>query len=73
MAKSGGVESIIPESEYPQGRSAVFNIKGNDFRLVARIQYQAGVIGDSLLRQRMPSTTKSMRRLCDGRNADFDR
>jgi mRNA-degrading endonuclease HigB of HigAB toxin-antitoxin module len=23
---------------------AVFNIKGNDFRLIARVQYQAGVL-----------------------------
>jgi mRNA interferase HigB len=27
-----------------RSRDALFNIKGNDHRLVARIQYQAGVL-----------------------------
>jgi len=27
-----------------KGSRAVFNIKGNDFRLIARLQYQAGVV-----------------------------
>ena len=42
LARSGGCEGLASEGE-KAGR-AVFNIKGNDYRLVAAVQYQAGVL-----------------------------
>jgi mRNA interferase HigB len=39
LAQSGGYEGIVPEA----GR-VVFNIKGNDYRLVAAVQYRAGAL-----------------------------
>jgi mRNA interferase HigB len=52
LAIAGRAQWRIPEdvkASYPkvsvlQGRRAVFNIKGNDFRLVAALQYRAGVL-----------------------------
>lgn len=38
------VKASYPKASILKGGRAVFNIKGNDFRLVTHIQYQAGVI-----------------------------
>jgi mRNA interferase HigB len=38
------VKAAYPKASILKGGRVVFNIKGNDFRLVARIQYQAGVL-----------------------------
>ncbi len=38
------VKASYPKASVLKGGRVVFNIKGNDYRLVARIQYQAGVI-----------------------------
>jgi mRNA interferase HigB len=39
------VKAAYPKASILKGSRAVFNIKGNDFRLIARVQYQAGVVG----------------------------
>jgi mRNA interferase HigB len=38
------VKASHPRASNLRGGRAVFNIKGNDYRLVAAIQYQAGVL-----------------------------
>jgi|SRR5580692_6168215 mRNA interferase HigB len=38
------VKASYPKASILKGGRVVFNIKGNDFRLVARIQYQAGIV-----------------------------
>ena len=38
------VKAAHPKASMLKGGRAVFNIKGNDYRLVARVQYQAGVL-----------------------------
>jgi mRNA interferase HigB len=38
------VKAAYPKVSILKAGRVVFNIKGNDFRLVARIQYQAGVV-----------------------------
>ncbi len=38
------VKASHPKASILKGGRVVFNIKGNDYRLVARIQYQAGVV-----------------------------
>jgi mRNA interferase HigB len=38
------VKAAYPKASILKGSRAVFNIKGNDFRLIARVQYQAGVV-----------------------------
>jgi mRNA interferase HigB len=38
------VKAAYPKPSILKAGRAVFNIKGNDFRLIARIQYQAGVL-----------------------------
>jgi mRNA interferase HigB len=38
------VKSSHPKASILKSGRVVFNIKGNDFRLVARIQYPAGVV-----------------------------
>ena len=38
------VKSAHPKASILKAGRVVFNIKGNDFRLVARIQYHAGVL-----------------------------
>jgi mRNA interferase HigB len=38
------VKSAYPKASILKAGRVVFNIKGNDYRLVARIQYQAGVL-----------------------------
>jgi mRNA-degrading endonuclease HigB of HigAB toxin-antitoxin module len=38
------VKASYPKASILKGGRVVFNIKGNDYRLVARIQYQAGVL-----------------------------
>jgi mRNA interferase HigB len=38
------VKASHPKASILKGGRVVFNIKGNDYRLVARVQYQAGVL-----------------------------
>jgi len=38
------VKASYPKASILKGGRVVFNIKGNDYRLVARIQYQAGIV-----------------------------
>jgi mRNA interferase HigB len=38
------VKSSHPKASILKGGRVVFNIKGNDYRLVAAVQYQAGVM-----------------------------
>jgi mRNA interferase HigB len=38
------VKSSYPKASILKSSRVVFNIKGNDYRLVARVQYQAGVL-----------------------------
>lgn len=38
------VKASYPKASILKAGRVVFNIKGNDYRLVARIQYQAGVL-----------------------------
>ena len=38
------VKASYPKASILKASRVVFNIKGNDFRLIARIQYQAGVL-----------------------------
>jgi hypothetical protein len=45
VEKTGGREECSPEGEHSQGRpSGVFNIKGNDYRLITLVQYVNGVL-----------------------------
>jgi mRNA interferase HigB len=44
MAYSGGGQNVLSEGEHSEGCRVVFNVKGNDYRLIARVQYQAGVL-----------------------------
>jgi mRNA interferase HigB len=39
-----GVKASYPKASILKSSRVVFNIKGNDYRLIVRIQYQAGVI-----------------------------
>jgi len=38
------VKASYPKASILKAGRVVFNIKGNDYRLIARIQYQAGVL-----------------------------
>ena len=38
------VKASYPKASILKGSRAVFNIKGNDYRLIARIHYQASVL-----------------------------
>lgn len=38
------VKSAFPKASILKAGRVVFNIKGNDYRLIARVQYQAGVL-----------------------------
>jgi mRNA interferase HigB len=38
------VKSAYPKASILKAVRVVFNIKGNDYRLIARLQYQAGVM-----------------------------
>lgn len=38
------VKASYPKASILKASRVVFNIKGNDFRLISRIQYQAGVL-----------------------------
>jgi hypothetical protein len=42
--QSRGREGVLSQSQHFEGGAVVFNIKGNDYRLIARVQYQAGVL-----------------------------
>ena len=59
------VKASYPKASILKGSRVVFNIKGNDYRLIASVQYQAGVLAIRFSAP-MPSTTRSMRRACDG-------
>jgi mRNA interferase HigB len=39
-----GRKTSYPKASILKGSRVVFNIKGNDYRLVARLQYAAGVL-----------------------------
>src|SRR5688572_1710386 len=39
------VKAAYPKASILKGSRAVFNVKGNDFRLIVRLQYGAGVVG----------------------------
>jgi mRNA interferase HigB len=39
-----GVKAAYPKASILKASRVVFNIKGNDYRLVARLQYQAGIV-----------------------------
>jgi mRNA interferase HigB len=38
------VKASYPKASILKAGRVVFNIKGNDYRLIARVQYQAGII-----------------------------
>lgn len=38
------IKASYPKASILKGSRVVFNIKGNDYRLIARVQYQAGVV-----------------------------
>jgi mRNA interferase HigB len=38
------VKASYPKASILKASRVVFNIKGNDYRLIARVQYQAGVL-----------------------------
>jgi len=38
------VKASYPKASILKANRVVFNIKGNDYRLVARVQYQAGIL-----------------------------
>jgi mRNA interferase HigB len=38
------VKAAYPKASILKAGRVVFNIKGNDYRLIARVQYQAGVL-----------------------------
>jgi mRNA interferase HigB len=38
------VKAMYPKTSILKAGRVVFNIKGNDYRLVARVQYQAGLL-----------------------------
>ena len=38
------VKTAHPKASIPKGGRVVFNIKANDYRLVAVVQYEAGVL-----------------------------
>ena len=42
MAYSGGDQAAYPKASILKAGRVVFNIKGNDYRLVVRVQYEAG-------------------------------
>jgi mRNA interferase HigB len=44
MGRSAGGEASHPRASILKGGRVVFNIKGNDYRLVAAVQYRAGVL-----------------------------
>lgn len=58
------VKASYPEASILKAGRVVFNIRGNDYRLVAAVQYRAGVLAIRFSAV-MQSTTGSMRRLCD--------
>jgi mRNA-degrading endonuclease HigB of HigAB toxin-antitoxin module len=44
VAQPGGRQGLISQASILKAGRLVFNIKGNDYRLIARVQYQAGVL-----------------------------
>jgi mRNA interferase HigB len=38
------VKAAYPKASILKASRVVFNIKGNDYRLIARLQYQAGIV-----------------------------
>ena len=44
MAHPRGREDIVSEGEHSQGQPGRLHIKGNDYRLVAALQYRAGAV-----------------------------
>jgi mRNA interferase HigB len=44
MAQSRGRQATFPRASILKAGRVVFNVKGDDYRLIARVQYQAGVL-----------------------------
>jgi mRNA interferase HigB len=44
VAKSRGSEGLSPQASILKAGRVVFNIKGNDYRPIAAVQYRAGVV-----------------------------
>ena len=65
------VKKAHPKASILKGGRVVFNIKANDYRLVALVQYQAGMV---MIRFFGPTKTMtgSMRRRYDENNLDRD-
>jgi mRNA interferase HigB len=45
------VKASYPKASILKARRVIFNIKGNDYRLVAAVQYRAGALAIRVLRQ----------------------
>ena len=66
------VKASYPKASILKASRVVFNIKGNDYRLIAGLQYQAGVLAIRFFGTHA-EYDRSMRRPCDGCNPDPDR
>ena len=44
MEDTGRRQEVAPQGEHPKGGRIVFNIKANDYRLIAVVQYANGVL-----------------------------
>lgn len=40
----GDVKAAYPKASILKGSRVIFNVKGNDYRLIANLQYRAGVL-----------------------------
>ena len=56
-----------PKASILKGSRAVFNIKGNDYRLIASVQYAHGVLMAVLRLRWQPSSTASRGAVCGRR------
>ena len=65
------VKASYPKASILKASRVVFNIKGNDYRLVARVQYQAGVLAIRFFGTH--AEYDKMRRRFDGCNSHIDR
>ncbi len=66
------VKASYPRASILKGGRVVFNIKDNDYRLIATLQYRAGVLA-FVSSGPLPNMIKSKRRPCDGCDSDLDR
>jgi mRNA interferase HigB len=65
------VKASYPKASILRGSRVVFNIKGNDYRLIARLAYPAQILAIRFFGTH--SEYDKMRRPCDGCNPDIDR